>query len=77
MKKELWRIGVTVPADGTPYGGDVINVENLWGTEAEAYEYYNSFPEYDREFITKVDVKDLITMLTNLDDNTKTGMIDL
>ena len=77
MKKELWRIGVIVPADDTPYGGDVIKVENLWGTEAEAYEYYNSFPKYDREFITKVDVKDLITMLTNLDDNTKTGMIDL
>lgn len=77
MKKGLWRIGVTVPVDGTPYGGEVTDVENFWGTEAEAYEYYNTFHKYNREFITKVDVNDLITMLTNLNDNTKTGIIDL
>ena len=77
MKKELWKIVVTVPADDTPYGGEMIDVENFWGTEAEAYDYYNSFPEYNREFITKVDVNDLIKMLTNLNDDSKSDVIAL
>lgn len=77
MKKELWRIGVIVPADDTPYGAEVLDAEYYWGTEAEAYEYYNRVPEYDREFINKVDVNELIKMLANLNDDSKCGVINL
>lgn len=60
-----------------PYAEGGINVEYYWGTEEEAFNYYNTFPDYGRGFIVKEDVNKIIKMLTNLNDDSKCGVINL
>ena len=76
MKKELWRI-VTEAETSRPYVEGGINVEYYWGTEEDAFNYYNTFPDYGSGFVVKEDLNKIIKMLTNLNGDSKSGVINL